>query len=339
MRFDNSLLYHFILDSLRPYSENFYMHDRQNPARFRLNGIEYSTQLSYVHDSGENRFNPDERRIQVSRSIIERQRARVNAGCKVAFIGFFPGGKTFVAWDPRHVFSLRASTVVSVYARQSQQQRAEENHVAIHSFRARYLRETSVAIALPSNALGFYLENIERFHRIHSESAIQSLMKNHTNAFIDFGLGSGGEIDFKYDGKREKLAYNRKVYPRDPSFKPKVLNAYSNTCCICNRQLGLVEAAHIIPHSTENCPNTVHNGLAMCVEHHRLYDAALLLPKPGQELYFNRIRAEYLRQTEQGEGLDEIEELSRNKYWIPSNPSLQPSDEYLQLGFDIRLGK
>lgn len=60
------------------------------------------------------------------------------------------------------------------------------------------------------------------------------------------------------------------------------LDAYKKTCCVCRRQLGLVQAAHIIPHSEPDSPNTVQNGLAMCIEHHRLYDDSLLLPGPGQ---------------------------------------------------------
>lgn len=337
MTLDSSLLHYFVRDALGPYSEDFRIHDRHNPTTFRLNGNEYSAHISYVHDSGEGRSNPDEVRIQIGRPLIERQRNHSNAGTRVSFIGFFEGGKTFVAWDPRHIFSLQAKNVVSVYARHSQLERVDENQAAVHSFSAKLLKETSFAIALPSTALGFYLENIGHFHRIPTEAAIQTLMQNHTNTFTDSGIGSHGEIDVETDEEREKFTYERKAYPRDPRFKKWVLGAYSKTCCICDRQLGIVQAAHIIPHSEEDCPNTVQNGLAMCVEHHRLYDDALLLPAPNRTLIFNDERAEYLRQTGQGRGLDGIKELSGREYSIPAEAHFKPLDEYLQRGLDLRL--
>lgn len=338
MALDNALLYNFIKDALNPYSEDFKLSDRHNPIQFKLNGQAFSVHVSYVHDSGNSRDNEDEVRIQIARAQIKQQRARAAEGAHVAFLGFFEGGKTFVAWDPRHVFSLQAKTVVSVYARQSQLEGVAENQAAVHSFRARFLEETSFAIALPSNALGFYLENIEHFHRLPTEDSVVQLMDGHSLTFNEAGLGTGGNFDVGDDEKREIFTYERKAYPRDPRFKKWIMEAYEQTCCVCNRQLGLVQAAHIIPHSEEGSPNTVQNGLAMCIEHHRLYDDALLLPGPDQQLVFNDERAEYLRQTNQDRGLDGIAALAEQRYRIPEDAALRPSNDFLQRGLDIRLG-
>jgi len=337
MPLDNTLLYYFVKDALGPYSEDFRIHDRHNPTAFTLNGNEYSAHISYVHDSGEGRDNPDEVRIQIGRPLIERQRGRVDVGTRIAFIGFFEGGKTFIAWDPRHVFSLQAKSVVSVYARHSQLEQVDENQAAVHKFSARLLNETSFAIALPSTALGFYLENIEHFHRLPTEAAIQTLMQNHTITFTESGIGSHGEIDVESNEEREKFIYERRAYPRDPRFKKWVLDAYQQTCCVCNRQLGIIQAAHIIPHSDDDSPNSVQNGLALCIEHHRLYDDGLLLPGPKQKLIFNEERAEYLRQTEQQKGLEGIEALNGREYQIPTTARLQPRDDYLERGVAIRM--
>jgi len=342
MALDNSLLHYFLRDALAPYSEDFRVVERTNPIQFRLNGRNYSTHVSYVHDSGNTRVNEDEVRIQIGRNLIEEQRERAKSGSRVAFIGFFADGKTFVAWDPRHVFSLQAKKVVSVYARQSQLIGVNANQAAVHSFKAKFLDETSFAIALPVSALGFYLENIEHFHRLPTEDAIIGLIGSHTLTFSDTGLGTRGEFDVgefdvEDDGQREKFTYERKAYPRDPRFKKWVLDAYMQTCCVCDRQLGIIQAAHIIPHSEEDSPNSVQNGLALCIEHHRLYDDALLLPGPGQILVFNRDRAEYLKQTAQEKGLDNIEALGGQQYQLPETAELQPLDEYLERGLQIRM--
>jgi len=338
MTLDKSLLYHFVRDALGPYSEDFSVRDKRNPATIFLNGDLYSIHISYVHDSGNHRDNEDEVRIQISRALIEEQRQRQKAGQRIAFIGFFEGGKTFVAWDPRHVFSLQANTVVSVYARQSQEGRVETQSAAVHQFNARLLQETSFAIALPSNALGFYLENIAHFHRIKSEDSIQSLIRGHDEILADNARGISGDFELEQEEERERFTITRKAYPRDPRFKKHVLAAYDRACCVCNRQLAIVQAAHIIPHSVPDCPNTVNNGLALCIEHHRLYDDALLLPGPDRRLVFNDERAEYLRQTKQERGLDEIAAKHGQEFSVPELAEYHPSDDYLQQGLEIRMG-
>ena len=338
MRLENSLLYHFVSDALGPYSEDFRLVERNNPTIIRLNGHEYSTHVSYIHDSGNTRPNEDEVRIQISRRLIEKQRTRMREGKRVAFLGFFPEGKVFVGWDPHHIFSLKAQTVVSVYARQSQLAAVETSNAAVHKFEAKLLGEPSFAIALPSNTLGFYLENLDQFHRLSSEESMQHLMHEHTDTFNETGLGKTGEVGVVEGGIRKKFTYERTVFQRDSKFREIVLSAYDHACCMCGRQLGLVQAAHIIPHSEPDCLNTLQNGLAMCVEHHHLYDSTLLLPGPSRQLVFNEKRADYLRQTGQGRGLDDIEELSRQEYYVPEDPRRRPLDDYLERGIEIRLG-
>jgi putative restriction endonuclease len=337
MTLDRKLLFYFVRDALAPYSEDFRIEERTNPVELRLNDRRYSTHISYVHDSGENRSNDDEVRIQIGRALIETQRERHRAGTRVAFVGFFEDGKTFIGWDPRHVFSLEAQRMVSIYARQSQEKSTETNQASIHRFDAKLLGEESFAIALPSTALGFYLENLEHFHRLPNEAAIVDLMQEHIGAFVDVGMGQTETFEFEEAGQREKFTFSRRAYPRDPKFKKAVLDAYEQTCCICDRQLALVQAAHIIPHADDDSPNTVNNGLALCIEHHRLYDDALLLPGPGRRLVFNTDRANFLKQTNQHKGLDAIEARAGNKYRIPKNSALHPRDDFLERGLKARM--
>jgi len=339
MTLDSSLLHHFVRDALAPYSNDFRLLKTGNPCEFRLNGQRYSVHVSYIHDSGNTRDNEDEVRIQIARPLIEYQREKEKEGVGVAFVGFFEGGEAFVAWDPRHVFSLNAQNVVSVYARATQQEMSESGAAAVHQFKARLLGEESFAIGLPSSALGLYMENTPTFHALRSADAVQYALERYDAAYTPDAATGADEIDVDDSGTRQKFEYQRKVYPRDPSFRKSVLEAYANRCCVCGRALGLVEAAHIIPHAEPGSPNSVENGLALCVEHHRLYDQALLLPAPERELVFNEDRATYLRHMGQEAGLEKIEELSRHGYSLPEAANCYPSDEFLQKGIDIRLGK
>jgi putative restriction endonuclease len=337
MRFDSSLLHYFVRDAVRRYSENFFELDKQNPVRIRLNDKLYSVHASYVHDSGNARDNDDEVRKQIGESVIRKQIERKASGETPAFIAFFEGENVFVGWDPRHILELQANTIVSVYARFSQLEKVKSDYAATHQYHSTTTGNNHFAIALPTDALGFYLENLDRFHRLPSEHSIQGLMKSWEFNLTSTGAGSRGEIDVVEGKQREKMTFERTAYPRDPKFMELVLGAYEKTCCICGRQLGFVQAAHIIPHSEPDSPNDVRNGLALCVEHHRLYDDALLLPGPGKKLVFNPERAKFLQQTNQGEGIDGIIELSKKGYRVPSRTELQPLDKYLQRGLEIRL--
>lgn len=337
MAFDRNLLSYFASDALRPYSDDFEIVENTNPFRFRMNGHNYAVHVSYVHDSGNNRDNPDEVRIQLSRGLIEQQRIRAEQGSRVAFIGFYERGDTFLAWDPRHIFSLTAKTVVSVYGRQSHSQTALRLGFATHPFRSMALSEDSFSIALPAYSLGFYLENYEKFHRLSGDREIERIVAASDALSATTPSSTNEEVAVKLEDIRETFTSTRIAYKRNGAFVRAVLNAYDNRCCICDKQLKIVQAAHIVPHALDHSNDEVTNGLALCVEHHKLYDDALLLPAPGQKLVFNERRAAFLQEAGLDSGLDEVAARAKSPYRIPDEPELQPKPSYLEDGLRIRL--
>lgn len=64
---------------------------------------------------------------------------------------------------------------------------------------------------------------------------------------------------------------------RDPRFRGMVLAAYEDRCAVCGYDLSLgrralgVEAAHIRWHQAKG-PDEVTNGLALCSQHHKVFD-------------------------------------------------------------------
>ena len=66
--------------------------------------------------------------------------------------------------------------------------------------------------------------------------------------------------------------------PRDTAFSRAVLTAYGHRCAVCGFDVRLngepvaLEGAHIQSHRARG-PDQVRNGLALCVLHHRLFDA------------------------------------------------------------------
>ncbi len=343
MSFRKELLHYFLEDALKAYSEDFLALDISNPVKFELNGLNYSAHISYVHDSGENRTNDDEARIQLQRNIIRQQEENLRQGYIPAFIGFYEKGKTFVAWDSAYIFSLTFETVGSVYARKSHVDIVDQRGGALRRQPARNLgRDTSV-LALPANALGLYLENIALFHQIEEEAELQDFL-NEQPQFVD---GSSKyseeriEYNFSEQGQRERktIVSKRIAYPRNPKFSKEVFSAYGGTCAICGKQLGIVQAAHIIPHNHDDCIDRVTNGIALCVEHHSLYDTSLLMPNKDKKLYLNPAKIEFLKEIGQAKGLVEVAERANHEYTIPEDARLHPSNDFLEKGIKIRLGQ
>ncbi len=333
----NSLIY-FVTDSLARYSEDFQLNRRANPIEFRLNGRAYVVHVSSVHDSGEGRINPDEERIQISRSTREQLAAAAATGIETAFIGFFPSGSVFTAWEPDYVFSLRARRNGTVYARLSHEEEALNNGGAVRMFRPLYLGRDTPIISLRSDALGFYLENRALMHGWKSDADLRRVINDNAQ-LLEAGQKSGlEEVEAEIGGNRRTVTITRTAFLRDPRFRDAVLRAYDGRCCVCDRQLGLVEAAHVIPHGNPDSNDLVTNGLALCVEHHRLYDSVLLIPDVEQRLYLNPDRVEHLKNIGQDAGLDAIEQLANQQYRIPDHAPSRPNDEFLTRGKAIRLG-
>lgn len=333
----SSLIY-FLTDSLASYSDDFQLRRRDNPIEFRLNGKPYIVHVSSVHDSGKGRTNPDEERIQISRSTRERLAAANKAGVTAAFIGFFEDGMVFTAWEPSYVYSLKAEANGTVYARHSHEAAAKDHGGVLRMFQPKYLDRETPIVSLRSEMLGFYLENLAVIHSFQDDAGLRKVV-NEGVRLLETDEKAG---EFTYEtevcGQRKTVTITRTAFQRDPKFRDAVMRAYDGRCCICGRQLGLVEAAHIIPHGNEGSNDDVINGLALCVEHHRLYDSVLLIPDIGQNLFLNPDRVEHLRNIGQDAGLEAIEQLANQQYRIPDHAPSRPSNDFLTRGKAIRLG-
>lgn len=63
---------------------------------------------------------------------------------------------------------------------------------------------------------------------------------------------------------------------RDPEFRNRVLAKYNYTCIVCGcKEETILEAAHVIG-VAEGGDDSIDNGMCLCRNHHRLYDAGLL---------------------------------------------------------------
>ena len=296
--------------------------------KINLKGKDISIFATYVDEGLEY---PERVRITIGKNYMNEQRKCKSRRNKVFFIGWYRNTDIFVAWDPIHVFSLKPAdgSACSVFAPKKMKDNVNNSGLSVCNANAKKVEGDKFVVAMHSDMLPFYFENAENLHSMDNEEEIISAMKHYTILDLDSArLSKGGDL-LKIPTK-----YWVECNRRNPEFRKKVLETYNHACCICGKKLGIVEAAHIIPHSIDSENNCVTNGLALCVEHHVLYDKAILMPGPDYKLVFNNVRAKELRKAGLGAGLSKIRKLDGKGIKVPKRN--KPSKKGLREGIKIR---
>lgn len=116
--------------------------------------------------------------------------------------------------------------------------------------------------------------------------------------------------------------------PRPASFRQEVLIAYQYRCALCGFGLSLgdkkigVEAAHIRWHAMGG-PGEVKNGLALCYQHHKLFDLGIFTIHNDQTVEVSRLANGWSRESHQiRTGLSLAQ--------FPDDEESRPSAEYLK---------
>jgi putative restriction endonuclease len=95
---------------------------------------------------------------------------------------------------------------------------------------------------------------------------------------LDIGaaLATGKPVTLD-DVERERIAATGTRLRREAGFSKLVLTEFGYQCAVCELQLSIVDGAHIIPVHHPKGSDEVWNGLALCKNHHRLFDKRIML--------------------------------------------------------------
>jgi putative restriction endonuclease len=311
-----------LIDSLKLYSDNVEFIGGNNPYRFSLNKRTFFSLIKNVHESGENRLNEDECRIQVSKT--SNFNPALNSDATVLVLGYFADENIFTAWNPYRMkdrFNQRQT--ISLYSRFSVQRDAnifgiscytDNNSQNIISFKPKYL--------------GLYLDNISNIHLL-SKSELLDLINKSDELEID---NTDGQVDI--NGNHLIVSHSRTK--RDPKFQKLIYSAYKNRCAMCGISLELVEAAHIIPHSHEKGTDDANNGICLCALHHTAYDKALIYFDEEYKIHFNLEKIKYLEKIGLEAGYRKISELTFPEILMPETHFLKPDPETIKMANRIR---
>ncbi|MEX0612339.1 MAG: HNH endonuclease, partial [Pirellulales bacterium] len=114
------------------------------------------------------------------------------------------------------------------------------------------------------------------------------------------------------------------------------LQAYYYKCAVCDCDLKLVDAAHIVPISHPTSTDDVTNGLALCRLHHGAYDNALLGVQSDYQIVINPERSERLHEIGMDSWLPVFTTALPQRIRVPASIEVRPFPENLRLGLELR---
>jgi putative restriction endonuclease len=304
-------LRYLLIDSLKLYSDNVGFIGGSNPYKFSINNKVFYVYIKNVHESGEGRGNQDECRIQVSKS--KNFNEVINSNKYAIVLGYFADHNVFTAWNPfvtKERFNQRQT--ISLYSRFSTQEKASLNRVSLYTD-----NNQQNIISFKPEYLGLYLDNIDSVHLL-SENKLLEIVNLSDDLNIKDEVGSVLLDDINFTISHQRTS-------RDPNFRKIVNHAYKSRCAMCGIQLGLVEAAHIIPHTHDAGTDDISNGICLCRLHHGAYDRGLIYFNSDFKILFNEDKLKYLSKMGLDSGFYQFQNITFNDIQLPENLSHYPS--------------
>lgn len=254
---------------------------------------------------------PLERRIQPT-GIGDHFRA--SPGVLTLILGWSAEAQVFAAFDYRfHDGKLGSSP--SIQTDLPALEAAAENGIGIF---AKATGELSIAVR--PDLLAVYVEQVEALHDSGADPAqLASLVQMAEDPLnID-------PSDLPADRRSIMTTTLRRL--RDRRFTQKVLDAYGHRCAMCEVQLRLLDAAHILPVAHPDSNDQVTNGIALCALHHRAYDAALVTFDASYTTRVNPALIAQLALDDRDGGLGNFQSVLRPSLLLPLSTTLHPSSQ------------
>jgi len=130
--------------------------------------------------------------------------------------------------------------------------------------------------------------HLHRFLKLSIDADARDLTGSDRQAFLMAGAPDLDHLDLAsriaagepiglHDVERARVEATGTRLKRAMGFSKRVLDQFGHRCAICQIQLSILEGAHIIPVHDPKGSDEVWNGLALCRNHHCLFDRRILL--------------------------------------------------------------
>jgi len=187
-----------------------------------------------------------------------------------------------------------------------------------------------IVVAFSPDQLMNYASRQAQLHQFKRDSEVEVLEAAASGKTV-----SDQDLD-EVPMPRRQVVRTVQQWFRRRDFRARVLTAYEQQCAICNVQLELVEAAHIIPVGHAKGNDLTSNGLSLCPLHHEGYDGGLLGVWPDYHVRVNDGRLSELVARGLGSGEVGLRTLQCNTIFLPQRTRDRPRPDYLEEGLRLR---
>ena len=182
-----------------------------------------------------------------------------------------PGGKTLIlGWeDKRGVFvgfDLHKHQGQIGYSPSIQLREHALDEAARHVFAIHNKGNEELAVTFRPDFLPTYIANAESLHDCGEFEGEIDVLRQLGDQAED--LDDADVIGEIAEPRRYAVIAARRAL-REIDFRSRVLGAYGHSCAMCGIQLGLLDAAHILPAAHPDSTDDTNNGVALCTLHHR----------------------------------------------------------------------
>ncbi len=136
--------------------------------------------------------------------------------------------------------------------------------------------------------------------------------------------------------ERRRIVSTVSRLSRDTNFRRKVLNAYERRCSVTRIQLGLVDAAHILPIGIEGSTDDVNNGISLSPTYHRAYDKGLIFLDETLVMRIDMERIQELDALRLTGGIDDFSAYLNTRIHLPQDRTQWPDSQMIQEANQVR---
>lgn len=278
--------------------------------------VEFRVYIWNCTHGGKNRAR-DEYRIQFT-GKMPRQRHQE----KTLLLGWHDETRVFAAWD--------------IAAHDDQDSASPSAQIKLGTLRAAH--SGAFATQRKDNEIVVAFQPFLLIEYVQASSLLHRPGKAHRDVALLDDLESLDDDEIAGVANKERrtvIATIKKKY-RERDFRKRVLQAYGNRCAFCRVQLGLLDAAHIIPVAAPGSTDEIVNGVALCKLHHLAYDTNLVAFDHAYRIKVSEARVRQLTHVDLGGGLKDFKVALGEKLALPDNARHHPNREYIRTALRFR---
>lgn len=307
------------------YSGTLISSPRTHPRRFSINStdenkIVVSAYIWTLTFGGRPKLQ-NEYRIQMT-SV--KPPLSISAEGPTVLLGYEPSLNLFAGFDlSRHRTFTTGSPSVQIDIEVLQQ--AEVEGMSFHR-----KSNDEIAVGVRPDRLMDYILHADTLHRFGREPDVLPLL---TRA-ASLAPIAPQEIA-ALSAERRRIIQQVSRLSRLGSFRRQVLFAYGNRCAVTRVQLGLVDAAHILPVGAPSSSDDIQNGIALSPTYHRAFDNGLIYLDDEYRMRLNIRETEKFEKLNLQVGLDFFR-APLGKIFLPPDRSQWPSAAFIRRANQFR---